>query len=164
MVLCDIRLYTSSQSRARDWLQMRRTRKTALSVLLAMTLPIKAKKETNNTTIYNLFLFWQRFCNSVKRTKKYLENSNWSVTSVCQLKPYFWISQIFKYRISSYKTLPQIIPAFLIMPTPGTLLCRWNLVISNNSRSWRPHEKIIPAGLIWVNMVCNGDTKIDGYL
>ena len=58
-----------------------------------------------------------------------------------------------EYRISSYKTLPWIIPAFLIMPAPGTLLCRWNLVISNNTRSWRPHEKIIAAGLIWGNTV-----------
>ena len=39
------------------------------------------------------------------------------------------------YRISSYKALPRIIPAFLIMSAPGTFLCRWNLVISNNTRS-----------------------------
>ena len=50
------------------------------------------------------------------------------------------------YRIPSYKALPQIIPAFLIMLAPGTLLCRWNLVISNNTRSWRSCKKIIPAG------------------
>ena len=43
------------------------------------------------------------------------------------------------YRISSYKALPRIIPTFLIMPAPGTLLCRGNLVISNNTRSWRPY-------------------------
>ena len=58
------------------------------------------------------------------------------------------------YRISSYKTLTRIIPAFLIMLAPGILLCRWNLVISNNTCSWRPLEKIIPAGLIWGNTVC----------
>ena len=40
------------------------------------------------------------------------------------------------------------------MPAPGILLSRWNLVISNDTRSWRPHEKIIPAGLIWENTVC----------
>ena len=28
------------------------------------------------------------------------------------------------YRISSYKALPRIIPATLIMPSAGTLLCR----------------------------------------
>ena len=28
-----------------------------------------------------------------------------------------------QYRISSYKALPPIISAFLIMPAPGTLLC-----------------------------------------
>ena len=39
----------------------------------------------------------------------------------------YWVT----YRISSYKVLPWIILAFLIMPTPDTLLCRWNLVISN---------------------------------
>ena len=39
------------------------------------------------------------------------------------------------------------------MPAVGTLLCRWNLVISNNTRTWRPNEKLIPAGLIWGNTV-----------
>ena len=39
------------------------------------------------------------------------------------------------YRISSYKTLPQIIPAFPIMPARGIHLFRLNLVISNNTRS-----------------------------
>ena len=33
------------------------------------------------------------------------------------------------------KALPWIIPTFLIMSTPGTLLCRLNLVISNNAHS-----------------------------
>ena len=64
---------------------------------------------------------------------------------------------VFKYRISSYKALPRIIPAFLIMPALGTLLCRWNLIISNNTCSWRKHKKIIPAGLIWGNTVCKND-------
>ena len=59
------------------------------------------------------------------------------------------------YRISSYKALPRIIAATLIMPAVGTLLCRWNLVISNNTRTWRPNKKLIPAGLIWGNTVCN---------
>ena len=57
------------------------------------------------------------------------------------------------YRISSYKALPRIIPATLIMPAVGTLLCRWNLGISNKTRTWRPNEKLIPAGLIWGNTV-----------
>ena len=69
---------------------------------------------------------------------------------------FYWISEyVYKnlfsninYSISSYKTLPRKIPAFLIMPTPGTLSCRWNLVISNKSRSWGLNEKIIPIGLI----------------
>ena len=52
-------------------------------------------------------------------------------------------------RISSYKALPWIIPAFLIRPTPGTLLCRWNLVIFNNTHSWKHYKQITPAGLIW---------------
>ena len=39
------------------------------------------------------------------------------------------------------------------MPAPGTLLCRWNLVISNNTRSLRHYKKIIPACLIWGNTV-----------
>ena len=30
------------------------------------------------------------------------------------------------------------------MPAPGTLFCMWNLVISNNSRSWRPYKKKYP--------------------
>ena len=60
---------------------------------------------------------------------------------------------ILNYRISSYKALPRIIPAFLIMPAPGTLLCRWSLVISNNTSNWSPFKKIIPAGLIWGNTV-----------
>ena len=38
---------------------------------------------------------------------------------------FFLISGNFHiYRISSYKALPQIILAFLIMPAPGTLVCR----------------------------------------
>ena len=45
------------------------------------------------------------------------------------------------YGISSYKTLPRIIPAFLIIPTPGTLLRKRNLVISNNTHGWRPYKK-----------------------
>ena len=36
------------------------------------------------------------------------------------------------YSFSSYKVLPWIILAFLIMPPPGALLFRWKLVISNN--------------------------------
>ena len=52
------------------------------------------------------------------------------------------------YLISLYGSLPRIIPAFLIMPAPGTLLCRSSLVISNNTRSLRPYERIIPTGLI----------------
>ena len=51
-----------------------------------------------------------------------------------------------RYRISSYKALPRIIPAFLIIPAPDTLLCRWNLLISNNTRSWRPNEKNYTRG------------------
>ena len=42
---------------------------------------------------------------------------------------------------------------FLIIPAPDTLLCRQNLVISNNTSSWRPYEKIIHAGLIWGNCI-----------
>ena len=61
------------------------------------------------------------------------------------------------YRISSYKALPRIIPATLIMPAAGKLLCRWNLVISNNTRIWRPNEKLIPAVLIWGNTVVKFD-------
>ena len=57
------------------------------------------------------------------------------------------------YRISSYKALPRIIPATLIMPAVGTLLCWWNLVISNNTRPWRPNKKLKHAGLIWGNTV-----------
>ena len=44
-----------------------------------------------------------------------------------------------------YKALPQITPTFLIMPAPGTILCRWNLVISavisNYTQSWRLYKK-----------------------
>ena len=68
--------------------------------------------------------------------------------------------QTIKYHISSYKAVPRIIPAFLIMPRAGTLLCRWNLVIYNNTRSWRPSKKIIPAGLIWGNTVCMYKVKL----
>ena len=54
-----------------------------------------------------------------------------------------------------YKALPQITPTFLIMPAPGTILCRWNLVISavisNYTQSWRLYKKIIPTGLLWGN-------------
>ena len=35
----------------------------------------------------------------------------------------------------TYKALPLIIPAFLIMPAPGAFLCRGNLVASNNTRN-----------------------------
>ena len=52
------------------------------------------------------------------------------------------------YRISSYKAFPPIILAFIIMPAPDTLLCRWNLVISNNNAVEDPYEKIISLGLI----------------
>ena len=52
-----------------------------------------------------------------------------------------------------YKALPQIIPAFIIMSAPGIHLCKWNLVISDNTGSWRPYEKIIPAGPMWGNTV-----------
>ena len=41
-------------------------------------------------------------------------------------------------RNSSYKALP---PLFLIMPKPGTLLCRWNLIISNNTHIWKTTKK-----------------------
>ena len=53
-----------------------------------------------------------------------------------------WKQQLqLTHRISSYKALPWIISAFLIMPAPGTLLWRWNLVISNENFNWRPYEK-----------------------
>ena len=55
------------------------------------------------------------------------------------------------YRISSYKALPGTIPAFIIVPAPGTLLWKWNLVISNGTCSWRPCKKIISVSLIWEN-------------
>ena len=85
----------------------------------------------------------------------------WNFQNVCWQSglsySHSWLISFLKnkiiYRISSYKTLPQIIPAFLKMPAPGILLCRWNLVIFNNTRSWRPYEKIVPAGLIWGNTV-----------
>ena len=75
----------------------------------------------------------------------------------------FMIIDFTNYRISSYKTLPQIIPAFLIMATPGLLLCTWILVISNNTCSWRPYKKIIPAGLIWGNTVIVHRLEIDTF-
>ena len=52
------------------------------------------------------------------------------------------------YCISSYKTLPQIIPAILI------ILCCRNLVFSNKPRIWRLCKIIIPTGLIWANTEC----------
>ena len=39
-----------------------------------------------------------------------------------------------KYRVSSYKTLPQIIPAILIIPAFLILLCSENVVFSNKTR------------------------------
>ena len=53
-----------------------------------------------------------------------------------------------KYRISSYKTLPRIIPAILIIPAFLIILCSENVVFSNKTRIWRLYEIIIPAGLI----------------
>ena len=61
-----------------------------------------------------------------------------------------------KCRNSSYKALPRIIPKFLIM---STLLCRWNIVISNNTSNWRPYGKIIPTGLKWGITV----NRLDGH-
>ena len=42
-------------------------------------------------------------------------------------------------KVNKYSTFHsgRIIPTFLIMPLPDTLLCRWSLVISNNTHSWR---------------------------
>jgi hypothetical protein len=57
------------------------------------------------------------------------------------------------YRISSYKALPWIIPATLIIPAILISLCRRNVVFSNKTRIWRLHRIIIAAGLIWGNMV-----------
>ena len=51
-----------------------------------------------------------------------------------------------EYRISSYKALPRIIPAFLIMPAPGILLFRWKWVISNNTRTLKTLQKNITRG------------------
>ena len=69
------------------------------------------------------------------------------------------LNTFYENYISSYKAVPQIIPTFLIMPIPGTLLCRWNLVISYNTRNWRPYQKIIPVGLIWGSTV----NRLDGH-
>ena len=63
----------------------------------------------------------------------------------------------YNYRISSYKTLPRIIPATLIIPAILITLCRGNVVFSNKTRIWRLHEIIIPAGLIW------GDTVFTNF-
>jgi hypothetical protein len=57
------------------------------------------------------------------------------------------------YRISSYQTLPQIIPASLIIPSILITLCRRNVVFSNKIRIWRLHKIIISANLIWGNTV-----------
>ena len=58
------------------------------------------------------------------------------------------------YHISSYKALPWIIPATLIIPAILTILCSRNVVFSNKTRIWRLCKIIIPAGLIWGNTVC----------
>ena len=58
-----------------------------------------------------------------------------------------------EYRISSYKALPRIIPATLIIPAILTILCSGNVVFSNKTRIWRLCKIIIPAGLIWGNTV-----------
>ena len=61
------------------------------------------------------------------------------------------------YRISSYKALPRMIPATLIIPAILTILCSGNVVFSNKTRIWRLCKIIIPAGLIWGNtVVCCG--------
>ena len=50
---------------------------------------------------------------------------------------------------------------FVVHISHGT--SSWNLVISNNTRSWRPYEKIIPAGLIWGNTVFNFSSTTPHY-
>ena len=62
------------------------------------------------------------------------------------------------------KALPRIIPAFLIMPALGTLLCGWNLITYNNNRSWRPYKEIIYTGLIWGNTILtNGNLQSETW-
>ena len=105
---------------------------------------------------YCWFLNLQHYSHQRFVSSKY--RKHWIIYLSFHLFGQIWaelkISEILpKYRISSYKALPRIIPSFLIMPAPGTLLCMWNLVISNNTRSWRHYEKIIFAGFIWGNTV-----------
>ena len=69
----------------------------------------------------------------------------------------------FAYRISSYKALPRIIPATLIIPSILTILCSKNVVFSNKTRIWRLCKIIIPAGLIWGNTVYEFDIDIILY-
>ena len=57
------------------------------------------------------------------------------------------------YHISSYKALPRIIPAILIIPAFLIILFSENVVFSNKPRIWRLHKIMIPAGLIWGNTV-----------
>ena len=88
---------------------------------------------------------------------------------VSEAKPYQksfqnWNFRSGIYRISSYKTLPRIIPAILIIPSFLTILCSENVVYSNKTRIWRLCEIIIPAGLIWGNTVyhCTNTIQIFG--
>ena len=51
------------------------------------------------------------------------------------------------YCISSYKTLPRIILAILIIPSSLTILCRETVVFSNKTRISQQCEIIMTAGL-----------------
>ena len=73
-------------------------------------------------------------------------------------KVVIWLKNFLKYRISSYKTLPWIISAFLM------LLCSENVVFSYKTGNRRLCEIIIPAGLIWGFTVCSCDSVVNNLL